>query len=144
MKRSLALAAVLVLVLTAAAFAQDFGKFSLDVADGWTASQEGPTAVITKNDNTASLSITVAPHEGNSKPALADAFVAEFKNSFAEVGKPVADADGDFSWEMKTANGAVSQANLSADDKDFILIVLTNAEAAPDDIAKMLGSFTQK
>ena len=90
MKRSLALAAVLVLAVSAVAFGavQDFGKFTVDVASGWTASQNGPTAIITKNDNTAQLSITVDAAQGNSAKDLAAAFVENFKGSFAKVSTP--------------------------------------------------------
>lgn len=146
MKRSLALAAVLVVVLSAAAFAgvQEFAKFTINVADGWTAVDNQGTAVITKNDNSAQLTISVADAGGATKAQLAEAFVAEFKKTFAEVGTPVADADGDYSWEMKTANGAVSEAYLSADGSDFMLFVVTNRQAAPDDISAMLGSIKDK
>ncbi|MBQ3586357.1 MAG: hypothetical protein II964_06540 [Synergistaceae bacterium] len=146
MKRSLALAAVLVVVLSAAAFAgvQEFAKFTINVADGWTAVDNQGTAVITKNDNTAQLTISVADAGGATKAQLAEAFVAEFKKTFAEVGTPVADEDGDYSWEMKTTNGAVSEAYLSADGSDFMLFVVTNRQAAPDDISAMLGSIKDK
>ena len=146
MKRSLALAAVLVVVLSAAAFAgvQEFAKFTIDVADGWTAVDNQGTAVITKNDNTAQLTISVADAGGATKAQLAEAFVAEFKKTFAEVGTPVADEDGDYSWEMKTTNGAVSEAYLSADGSDFMLFVVTNRQAAADDISAMLGSIKDK
>ncbi|MBR0167660.1 MAG: hypothetical protein IJQ08_03215 [Synergistaceae bacterium] len=146
MKRSLALAAVLVVVLSAAAFAgvQEFAKFTINVADGWTAVDNQGTAVITKNDNTAQLTISVADAGGATKAQLAEAFVAEFKKTFAEVGTPVADEDGDYSWEMKTTNGAVSEAYLSADGSDFMLFVVTNRQAAADDISAMLGSIKDK
>ena len=146
MKRSLALTAVLVVVLSAAAFAgvQEFAKFTIDVADGWTAVDNQGTAVITKNDNSAQLTISVADSGGATKAQLAEAFVAEFKKTFAEVGTPVADEDGDYSWEMKTTNGAVSEAYLSADGSDFMLFVVTNRQAAADDISAMLGSIKDK
>ena len=146
MKRSLALAAVLVVVLSAAAFAgvQEFAKFTIDVADGWTAVDNQGTAVITKNDNSAQLTISVADSGGATKAQLAEAFVAEFKKTFAEVGTPVADEDGDYSWEMKTTNGAVSEAYLSADGSDIMLFVVTNRQAAADDISAMLGSIKDK
>ncbi|MBQ6001309.1 MAG: hypothetical protein IJL18_00475, partial [Synergistaceae bacterium] len=123
---------------------RDFGKFTINVADGWTAVDNQGTAVITKNDNSAQLTISVADAGGATKAQLAEAFVAEFKKTFAEVGTPVADEDGDYSWEMKTTNGAVSEAYLSADGSDFMLFVVTNRQAAPDDISAMLGSIKDK
>lgn len=146
MKRSLALAAVLALVLVSASFAEvkEFAKFSINVADGWTASDNQGTAVITKNDNSAQLTISIADAGGATAAQLAEAFVEEFKKSFLSVSAPVADADGDYSWEMTTPAGATSKAALSVDGSDFILIVITNAEAAPADISAMLGSIQQK
>lgn len=144
MKRSLALVAVLVLVLTAAAFGQDFGKFTMNIAEGWTGSQNGYTAIASKNDNTASLTVTIAPAEGATKAQLAEAFVSEFRKSFAEVGTPEADKDGDYSWDMKTANGVESHAMLSSDGGDYVLLVMTNVVAAPDDFTAMIGSIKKK
>ncbi len=146
MKRSLALAAVLAVVLSAAAFAgvQEFGKFSINVADGWTAVDNQGTVVITKNDNSAQLTISIADAQGMTKAQLAEAFVAEFKKTFAEVGAPAADKDGDYSWDMKTKAGAESHAMLSAEDGDFILLVMTNVQNAPDDFTAMIDSIKQK
>lgn len=144
MKRTIALAAVAVLALTAAAFAQDFGAFTMDVAGGWTASQEGPTAVVTKDDKSASLSITVMPAEGNNAKTFADAFVEEFKKSFATVGTPAAQDDGSYEWEMAAANGVKSNVLLGVEDDKCKLVVITNLEAAPDEIVAMMESIKEK
>ena len=146
MKRSLALAAVLALTLTAAAFAgvQDFSRLTIDVAAGWTASEQQGTVVIKKNDNSAQLTISIAETGGATKTQLAEAFVAEFKKTFADVTSPEADSDGDYSWDMKTENGAESHAMLSAEGGEFMLLVMTNINAAPDDFSAMLDSIKQK
>ena len=146
MKRSLALAAVLALTLTAAAFAgvQDFSRLTIDVAAGWTASEQQGTVVIKKNDNSAQLTISIAETGGATKTQLAEAFVAEFKKTFADVTAPEADSDGDYSWDMKTENGAESHAMLSAEGGEFMLLVMTNINAAPDDFSAMLDSIKQK
>ena len=128
MKRSIVLAAVLALVLTTAAFAQDFGAFTMDVA----------------NDNTASMSITVMPAEGESAKTYADAFVAEFKNSFAKVGTPEAQPDGSFAWDMTTSNGVESKAMLGVENDQCKLVVITNLEAAPEEIIAMMESIKEK
>ena len=59
--KKLLLALTLVAVFAAASFAgvQDFGKFTIDVPEGWTATQDGETVGIVKNDNSAALSISV-------------------------------------------------------------------------------------
>lgn len=144
MKRTLALAAVLALVLTAAAFAQDFGAFTMDIPAGWTASQNGPTAIVAKDDKTASLSVTIMPAEGNSAKTFAEAFAEEFKKSFATVTTPEADSDGTYSWDMVTAEGVKSYAMLAVEDGKCKLTVMTALENAPEDIAAMLESIKEK
>ena len=145
MKR-IAFAAIVVALSAAMAFGtvQDFGKFTVDVAAGWTATQEGPSALINKNDGTAAMSITLAPAEGNSVQALAEAFVENFKGSFPKVTAPEADEDGDYSWTMTNANGVDTHALLRVDDGDYILITMTGIETAGEDIQAMLGSVKDK
>ena len=147
MKRTLTLIAVFAAVLAAAsAFGavQDFGKFTVDVPAGWTSSLQDNTAVITKNDNTAALTLTVASAEGNSAADLASAFVETFKSSFTKVGAPEADADGDYTWEMLNAQGVSTTAVLHVEDGDYMLITMTGLDAAGDEISAMLGSVQDK
>ncbi len=148
MKRSLALAAVLAVVFSAAAFAgvQDFGKFTINVPDGWTAANQQGTAVITKNDNAAQFTLSIEDAGGMTKAQLAEAFAAEFKKSgaYTEISTPEADKDGDFSWDMKTQAGAESHAMLTVEEGKFILMVMTNVQNAPDDFTAMLDSIKQK
>ena len=144
MKRLAVLAAVIAVVTASAAFAYDFGAFTMDVAAGWTASVNGPTGIVTKDDKTSSLSITIMPAEGNSAETFATAFAEEFKKSFASVTAPKADADGSYAWEMTSAEGVKSDAMLAVEDGKCKLIVITNMEAGAGDIASMLGSLTEK
>ena len=146
MKRSAVLAVVVALFAATMAFGavQDFGKFTVDVAAGWTATQQGPTASFTKDDNTAAMSITADSAQGNSAKALADAFVGNFKGSFASVSAPEVDEDGDYSWDMVNAQGVNTHAMLHVEDGDYILITMTGLEAAADDIQAMLGSLKDK
>ena len=144
MKRLMALAAVLALVLSTAAFAQDFGKFSMNVADGWTATEEAPTVIVTKNDKTSSFSVTIMPAEGNTAETFANAFVEEFKKSFATVGTPEKDAEGGYSWDMTAADGVQSKAMLAVENGSCKLVVMTNLEAGAEDIGNMLESIVEK
>lgn len=146
MKRLLTLAALLALLVSSAAFAgvQDFGKLTVDVAQGWTGTVQDGTVVITKNDNTSQLTISIADAGGATKAQLAEAFAAEFSKSFVSVSKPEADKDGDYSWDMKTANGADSHAILTVEGSEFVLLVITNPTAAPSDLSAMLDSIKQK
>ncbi len=144
MKRSLALAAVLAVVLVSSAFAQDFGAFTMDIPAGWSAAANGPTGIATKDDKTASLSVTIMPAEGNTAETFANAFAEEFKKSFAEVSKPEADEDGSYSWEMTSAQGVKSNAMLAVEDGKCKLVVMTGLETAGEDIAAMLESIKEK
>lgn len=143
MKR-FSLAVVLVLALSFSAFGavQDFGSFTLNVPDGWTAQQQGSTAIVMKNDNSAQISVAILDPQGLSRGDFANAFVEEFKKSFAEVGTPAADKDGDYSWDMKAANGVLSHAFLGKTDSGkYGLIVITGNDEALGYIA---GSVVEK
>lgn len=146
MKRSVVLALVFVLALSAVSFGavQDFGKFTIDVPAGWTATHTGPTASITKNDNTAALSVTVDSAQGNSAGALAAAFVESFKGSFKSVSEPKADSDGDYSWDMVNAQDVNTHAMLHVAGGNYVLITMTGVENAADDMSAILDSIKEK
>ena len=144
MKRALILAVLFSFAASFAAFGavQDFGAFTLDVPDGWSAQQQGPTAIVTKGDNSAQISVAILDPQGASREDFAKAFVDEFKKTFAEVGTPEADEDGDYSWDMKTEAGAESHAMLGKTDSGkYGLIVITGQDEALGDIA---GSIVEK
>ena len=120
---------VAVALSSAAAFAapQDFGAFAVDVPAGWTAEQDGTTGILSKADNSGNISITIDSSDGASVKELAEAFRAEFAKSFASVGALEGPNDGDYEWEMKTADGVVSHALVSGTGDQFMLIVATGA-----------------
>ena len=138
--KKLFLALTLVAVFAAASFAgvQDFGKFTIDVPEGWTATQDGETVGIVKNDNSAALSISVDSTEGASLKEIADEFVKALN------GRNLTFTDGTYQFEMTNANGVDSKAVLSGDDSNYALFVITGAENAPDEITKMLDSVKEK
>ena len=139
MKRLL-VALTFVAVFAAAAFAgvQDFGKFTVDVPAGWTATPDEETVGIVKNDNTASISITVDSTEGEAVKDIAEAFVEALNGRNLK-------AEGDsYSFEMTNANGVDSKAFLSGDDKHYALVVVTGLENAPDDVSQIINSLTEK
>ena len=139
MKRLLT-ALTLVAIFAAASFAgvQDFGKFTIDVPEGWTAEQDGETVGIVKNDNSAAMSISVDSLDGASLKECADEFVKALN------GKNLQLADGTYTFDFTNANGVLSKAVLSGDDKNYALFVITGAENAPDEISKMLDSVVEK
>ncbi|MBQ3446380.1 MAG: hypothetical protein IJG37_01895 [Synergistaceae bacterium] len=136
MKRSLALAAILALVLTSASFAavQDFGEFKVDVPAGWTAEKDGETVGITKNDSTASMSITVDKTDGASAKEIAEAFAAELN------GKNVKATEGGYTFTFDNGNGVNSEAIVVTDDGKYALIVVTGRENAPQEVAAIINS----
>ena len=138
MKKTFAVFALLAIVFSAGAafgFVQKFDKFSVDVPEGWTANQDGPTVLLIKMDNTASMSITVADTEGMNRKALAEAFVKELNGKNLER-----DSDGDYSFEMVNENGVTSHCLLTGDDEEYCLFVMTGIENARDDMSAILGS----
>ena len=136
MKRSLVLAAVLAFVLTSAAFAgvQDFGEFKVDVPEGWTATQDGETVGIVKNDNTAAMSITVDSSDGASAKEIAEAFVAELH------GKNLAASGEGYTFDFDNGNGVKSEAIVITDGGKYALIVVTGRENAPSEVAAIIDS----
>ena len=140
MRRLAVLAVVFAVFSAAMAFAgvQDFGNFTVDVPEGWTATQDGETVGIVKNDNTASVSISYDSLDGASLKEIADAFVEALN------GKGLKDEGGTYSFSMTNANGVESKCYLSGDDKNYALIVVTGGENAPDDVMAMMDSLKEK
>ena len=141
MKRLAVLSVMAVLFSAACAFGavQDFGKFTLDIPEGWTATQDGSTVGIVKDDSTASMSITIDSTEGASLKDIAE----EFSKAFSGT-KPEADSDGDYSFEFKNQNGVNSNCIVTSEEGEYALLVLTGLENAPDDMSAILGSFNMK
>lgn len=141
MKRSFVLATIAVVLSAVCAFGavQDFGRFTIDVPQGWTATQDGSTVGIVKNDSTASMSITIDSTEGAALKDIAEEFSKELSGT-----KPEADSDGDYSFEFKNQNDVNSHCLITADGGEYALIVLTGSENAPDDMKAILESFKLK
>lgn len=139
MKRLLT-ALTVVAVFAASSFAgvQDFGAFTINVPEGWTATKDGATVGIVKNDNTASASITVDSADGASAKELADAFVSELN------GKNLQTMEGGYQFEFDNQNGVTSKAFISEQNGKYALIVVTGLENAPEEISKMIDSLQEK
>ncbi len=136
------LSLALVFAFSFAAFAgvQDFGAYTVDVPEGWTAEQDGSTVNILKNDNSALLSITYDDAEGMSAADLAKAFSEQFGGS-----APAKDGEN-YTFEFKNANGVASTGIVAVDSGSgkFVLFVITGAENAPEEISGMIGSLQDK
>ena len=129
MKRLFVLSVLAVLFTAACAFGavQDFGKFTLDIPEGWTANQDGSTVAVTKNDNTAAMSMTLDSAGGASLEELAAAFAKELNAS-----DPKPTGDGDYTFMFKNQNGVDSNCLISGGEGMYILVVMTG-----DDVAGM-------
>ena len=127
MKRLFVLSVLAVLFAASCAFGavQDFGRFTLDIPEGWTAKQDGSTVAVTKNDNTAAMSVTFDSAGGASLEELAGEFVKQLNASEA---KPT--GDGDYTFTFRNQNGVDSNCLLSGGDGMFILIVMTGNDTA--------------
>ena len=140
MKRILALVAVLVFVATAAFGAvQAFSKFSLDVPAGWSASEQDETVTLIADDQTASLTISIASTEGKSLEVVANGLSEAFKGT-----KPEVDADGDYTFTFDNGNGVTSHALITGADDMFCAFVMTGVENKGDEIQAILGSLKLK
>ena len=139
MKR-LSLAVLFVALFAAVAFAavQDFGAYTVDVPDGWTATPDGETVGIVKDDNSAAVSITYDSTDGASTKELADAFVEALN------GKNLEGSGDAFTFEMTNANGVDSKCFLFAENGKYALIVATGIENAPDEISSIMDSLHDK
>ena len=138
MKRSAVLSVMAVLLTAACAFGavQDFGKFTLDIPEGWSASQDGETVAVTKADNSAAMSITFDSAEGASLEELAAAFAKELS---ASDPKPTGDGDYTFSFNQ---NGVESKCLLSGGEGMYILVVMTGDDTAG--MAAIMDTFAFK
>ena len=139
MKRlAVAVAAVVLTAAVAFGAVQDFGSFTVDVPAGWTATQDGETVGIVKDDNTASMSISYDTLDGASLKEIADAFVEALN------GKGLAQDGGAYTFTMTNANGVESKCFLMGDDEHYALTVVTGLENAPEEISAIMDSLTEK
>lgn len=122
MKRLLTFAAVLALILSSAAFGSagevhDFGRFTLEVPKGWTASQTGDTGVVTRDDN------------------------------MVQVTEPEKDSNGSYSFSAVNPYGAATSVSMTIFGENLIdisVVIAPGNEGAASEIDKILGSLSTK
>lgn len=144
--------AVILAIFASAAFAgvQDFGKFSLNVPEGWKASQSGPFAVLTKNDNSVMLQICIDSLNGSSLKNIVDSWTNEFKKQdwYKEVNVTGPDDDGSYIIRAIAPNGANSQAMFAEDKGEYIVISTVGPDEviaeAGDEISAILGTMAKR
>ena len=146
MKRLLALSLVLAVLLSSVAFGavQDFGKFTLNIPEGWTAKiaegndPEYCTVDITGNDS--SISFTYAPTNGYSLEDLLE----DWTNMEPTSSKPERTTDGYYMYTYKNEEGkkVVCYVRAESDGKMY-----TSSEMTGNDTQTMTAirdSFTLK
>ena len=139
MKRIFGLAVVFAALFAAAAFGAQFGRLSVEVPAGWTATQEDSTVGIVKNDNSASMSITLASKDGASLEELAAAYAQQLNGS-APQKMTEGKFAGDYVFEFTNANGIKCEGLVSGDDTDYILIVVAGADNAQAELEAIMDS----
>ena len=139
MKR-LSIALLITALFAAASFAavQDFGAFTVDVPEGWTATQDGETVGIVKNDNSAAVSISYDSTDGASAQELAEAFVSALN------GRDLQGGNNAFTFAMTNASGVESTCYLYTENEKYALVVVTGKENAPDEVDAIVGSLKDK
>ncbi|MCR4818905.1 MAG: hypothetical protein K5841_08120, partial [Fretibacterium sp.] len=126
---------------------QDFGDYTFDIPDGWTASMQTPAEKMEvvsfiKNDKTASGSVTFSDKGGATLDALAAAWSQQLGGS-----TPEADADGDYTFTF-TAQGSEVESNALVKDLAdtvYMVVVITTADPeAAQELSGIIGSFEMK
>lgn len=126
------------LIFSASAFAtvQDFKDFTLDVPDGWTATQDGATVIVIANDKSASVSLTVDKKNGVEAKDLAAAFAKQLNGS-----EPVLEDEVYHFTFKNNDSGVESRAILETDDEKYLLTVITGDNP---EITSIVESMEQK
>ena len=136
MKKVLACVMLLVLAGSAWADVEEFRYFSLDVPDGWTATEEGAAVTVMKDDKSGSLSITADDPQGQTIAELAAKFSAELKGT-----EPEHDDEGSYTFSF---NNGISQAAIDGTEDLYLLIIGTGIEQNGEVISEILDSLEMK
>lgn len=133
-----ALMMVLGLAFTASAAVKDFGAFSADVPDGWTANKDGSVVAFIAPNNAAAMSIAVDKADGIAPEALAKEFSKQLQGTAPQA------IDGGYSFEF-TRNGVKSTSILSVDSGEYVLITMTDPSGKfGDQFTAILDSVKEK
>ena len=128
----------LMLLLSSAAFAvtKEFGRFTIDVPDGWSASDEGNgTTSIMAEDKSAALTVTINDLKGATLGEVAE----QMSNALGGT-KPDVDADGDYSFDF-SSGGVASRAVMTGDNREYMMLSITGQH---EELAGILNSIEIK
>ncbi len=132
------LALCLLLLWSASAWGDvmEFRHFSLDVPEGWTASEDGPVVSVVAGDKSASLTITMDSPNGSTIGELAAGFSLELGGTVPEK-----DSDGNYTFEL---HGGNSQAMIMGDEDFYMLIIASGMGINSDALIEILASLEMK
>lgn len=114
----------------------EFRHFSLDVPEGWTASEEGAVVSVVAGDKSASLTITTDSPNGSTIEELATRFALELGGT-----APEGDEDGNYTFEF---HGGNSQAMITGDEDFYMLIIASGMGLNGENLIKILESLEMK
>ena len=127
---------------------QDFGKFTADVPEDWTAKQDLNGVFISKNgtdgSNLTAVSITYDSTNGHSAKEIAESYVWQLKDSFPLILNPEVDENGYCEWYMVNSDGAKIRAVLGAEGGVYMLIMMSGLDTAAEEIYSIVGSVRDK
>ncbi len=140
MKKVLAfiLAGCLIVLAPLASYAtvKSFTRFSVDVPQGWEASEDGNVVALLAPGHAAAVSIAVDSAQDMSAADLAKAMSTQLKGS-----APVQGDDGGYGFTFKNPAGVESQSMLYVEKNEYILVTITGDHP---DIANILDSIEEK
>lgn len=99
---------------------QTFTRFSVDVPQGWEASEDGSVVALLAPGHVAALSIAVDSAENMSPEVLASAMASQLKGS-----SPTPTDDGGYEFSFQNPSGVESHSLLYVEDNEYILITMT-------------------
>ena len=138
-KRVLCAAVFMLLLVCGAAFAKvrEFKYFTLDVPKGWKIAQKDASVRVRKEDDSASMIVTIDSLNGRSIDDIAAAESKKLKGS-----EPEKDDDGDYTF---TANDGKTQVMLSEAGDQFIMLTMNYTdEASAEELGAIIDSFEMK
>ena len=138
--------ALALVLATSSAFGEvrDFGTYTVDVPDGWEVRQENSTVLLSNKEKTAAMTITSEASNGRTAQELAESLSGGFRTAFAKISTPQADSEGNYHWDMHSANGLDTRAKLSVKGERYLLLTISNIASAPSEFAAILRSIREK
>ena len=133
--------AVVMAASSALAAVQDFGSYTVDVIDGWTAVSQGDTVYFVKNDNSASWSVMFGEVPGGaSVEQYARDVMKQTKGSnFSDNGK------GAYEFTFMNQNGQTTSVVItSMGGSKFMQWGVTGMDKAGNEIRQLINSMTLK